>query len=110
MDFEAFASSGSSLFKWPELDERSAMALCYTSGTTGHPKGVAYSHRSTYLHTLTMMSSDCQSLKGYDCVCPIVPMFHACGWGYPFTAFTMGLKVILLHNTKVCWCMLVGEK
>eukprot|EP00485_Elphidium_margaritaceum_P007939 CAMPEP_0202709576 /NCGR_PEP_ID=MMETSP1385-20130828/21673_1 /ASSEMBLY_ACC=CAM_ASM_000861 /TAXON_ID=933848 /ORGANISM="Elphidium margaritaceum" /LENGTH=563 /DNA_ID=CAMNT_0049368871 /DNA_START=25 /DNA_END=1716 /DNA_ORIENTATION=+ len=100
VDYEVFESTGDSFFAWPELDERSAMALCYTSGTTGRPKGVAYSHRSTYLHTLTMMTSDCQSLRGYDCVLPITPMFHVLGWGYPFVAFTMGLKVLLAHNAK----------
>merc|ERR1719206_488146 len=67
VDFEAFEASGASTFTWPEMDERSAMALSYTSGTTGNPKGVAYSHRSTYLHTLCQMSGDFQSIRGYEC-------------------------------------------
>eukprot|EP00486_Rosalina_sp_Unknown_P005722 CAMPEP_0201570668 /NCGR_PEP_ID=MMETSP0190_2-20130828/13017_1 /ASSEMBLY_ACC=CAM_ASM_000263 /TAXON_ID=37353 /ORGANISM="Rosalina sp." /LENGTH=539 /DNA_ID=CAMNT_0047994439 /DNA_START=13 /DNA_END=1629 /DNA_ORIENTATION=+ len=100
IDFEVFESTGNSFYAWPDLDERSAMALCYTSGTTGNPKGVAYSHRSTYLHTITAMTADCQGLKGYDCILPLVPMFHAIGWGYPFIALTMGLKVAYVGNTK----------
>jgi len=100
VDFEQFEATGSPTMDWPDLDERSAMALCYTSGTTGNPKGVAYSHRSTYLMTMAAMGADSQGLKGYDCICPIVPMFHAVAWGYPFLAMTMGLKVLLLHNTK----------
>ena len=98
VDFEVFESNGSSFYEWPGMDERSAMALCYTSGTTGNPKGVAYSHRSTYLHTIAAMSADCQSLKGYDCILPLVPMFHANGWGYPQIALTMGLKVLFHGN------------
>lgn len=98
IDFEVFESIGNSFYVWPDLDERSAMALCYTSGTTGNPKGVAYSHRSTYLHTLTAMTADCQGLKGYDCILPLVPMFHAVGWGYPFIALTMGLFTLYIYH------------
>eukprot|EP01084_Bolivina_argentea_P313339 542617_1 len=100
IDFELFEANGCPHYDWPDMDERSAMALCYTSGTTGYPKGVAYSHRSSYLHTISAMSADCQSLKGYDCILPIVPMFHALGWGYPFIALTMGLKVLFTGNEK----------
>merc|ERR1712228_176755 len=99
IDFELFESNGNTFYEWPEMDERSAMALCYTSGTTGNPKGVAYSHRSTYLHTIAAMSVDCQGLKGYDCILPLVPMFHASGWGYPYIALTMGLKVLYHGNS-----------
>lgn len=100
VDFETFESTGNMTMNWPNLDERSAMALCYTSGTTGNPKGVAYSHRSTSLMTLATLAGDAQGLRGYDCICPIVPMFHAVAWGYPFIALTLGLKVLLVHNTK----------
>eukprot|EP01084_Bolivina_argentea_P279266 477416_1 len=68
IDFELFETNGESYYNWPEMNEKSACALCYTSGTTGNPKGVAYSHRSTYLHTISAMSVDCQGLKGYDCI------------------------------------------
>eukprot|EP01083_Nonionella_stella_P278689 947837_1 len=100
IDFELFETNGESYYNWPEMNEKSACALCYTSGTTGNPKGVAYSHRSTYLHTISAMSVDCQGLKGYDCILPLVPMFHAVGWGYPFIAMTMGLKVLFIGNTN----------
>lgn len=96
MDFEVFESNGDNFYLWPELNDKSAMSLCYTSGTTGNPKGVAYSHRSTFLHTLVQMSSDMGSVSGTDCILPIVPMFHALAWGYPFVSMTMGCKLLLL--------------
>ena len=77
---------------WPLLDERSPMMLCYTSGTTGHPKGVAYTQRSTYLHTLSGLASF--PISAADTVLPVVPMFHAAAWGYPFSATTVGAKLV----------------
>ena len=66
------------------MDEHAIMGLCYTSGTTGRPKGVAYSHRSTYLHTMASCMADTLALSGVDVVLPVVPMFHAMAWGVPF--------------------------
>ena len=76
---------------WPALDERSPMMLCYTSGTTGPPKGVAYTQRSTYLHTLANLAN--LPIHSGDNVLPVVPMFHAAAWGIPFMAVTVGAKL-----------------
>lgn len=76
---------------WPMLDERSPMMLCYTSGTTGHPKGVAYTQRSTYLHTISGLAT--YPIFPTDNLLPVVPMFHAAAWGYPFSATTVGAKL-----------------
>ena len=76
---------------WPVLDERSPMMLCYTSGTTGNPKGVAYSQRSTYLHTISTLADF--AIWPTDNVLLVVPMFHAAAWGYPFAATTVGAKL-----------------
>ena len=76
---------------WPELDERSPLMLCYSSGTTGQPKGVAYTQRSTYLHTMSNLANF--PIAATDNVLPVVPMFHASAWGYPFQAVTMGAKL-----------------
>ncbi|HTZ37410.1 MAG TPA: long-chain-fatty-acid--CoA ligase [Stellaceae bacterium] len=81
-------------FAWPSFDERSASALCYTSGTTGKPKGVLYSHRSTMLHALGASLPGALSLNATDVVCPVVPMFHVCGWATPYTAPINGTKIV----------------
>jgi fatty-acyl-CoA synthase len=81
--------------RWPTLDERQAAVMCYTSGTTGRPKGVVYSHRSTYLHSLSMCSGAALALSERDRVLPIVPMFHANAWGLPYAAFLVGSDLIL---------------
>ena len=77
-------------FVWPELDERSAAAMCYTSGTTGDPRGVVYSHRSTYLHAVSTLQSACVGSSEADRQLTIVPMFHVNAWGIPFAAFMSG--------------------
>ena len=77
--------------EWPLLDERSPMMYCYTSGTTGNPKGVAYTQRSTYLHTISNLAAN--PIGAHDNVLPVVPMFHAAAWGYPFMAVTVGAKI-----------------
>jgi acyl-CoA synthetase (AMP-forming)/AMP-acid ligase II len=82
-------------FEWPEFDERSAGGLCYTSGTTGRPKGALYSHRSTVLHAFGASLSDAIPLSARDTVCPVVPLFHACGWGTAYTAPINGAKLVL---------------
>ena len=76
--------------EWPVIDELDAAAMCYTSGTTGKPKGVVYSHRSTFLHTFGAGLSDCIGLTERDCLLPVVPMFHAMAWGQPYVATMVG--------------------
>ncbi len=82
-------------FDYPELDERQAAAMCYTSGTTGNPKGVVYSHRSNYLHSLTAISAAVFGLNEHDRVLPIVPMFHANAWGLPYAAWMCGADFLM---------------
>ncbi|GAA3438313.1 long-chain fatty acid--CoA ligase [Kutzneria kofuensis] len=77
-------------FAWPELDERSAATMCYTSGTTGNPKGVVYSHRSSYLHAMAVLSASLMGITEADRVLTIVPMFHVNAWGLPYGAFLSG--------------------
>ncbi|MFE2958543.1 long-chain fatty acid--CoA ligase [Nocardia tengchongensis] len=82
-------------YDWPELDERSAAAMCYTSGTTGDPKGVVYSHRSIYLHSMQVCMSDGPGLVQGDRVLAVVPQFHAMSWGLPYAAFMIGASLIM---------------
>jgi fatty-acyl-CoA synthase len=83
-------------FDWPsDIDERSAAAMCYTSGTTGHPKGVAYSHRSAYLHSMCMCTGEVAGLTPADRILPVVPMFHANAWGLPYAALMVGASLIM---------------
>ena len=101
IDYEAFIDGQETVYDWPEIDENSPMGLCYTSGTTGKPKGVMYTHRSTYLHTITQAMTDAMSLTALDALCGIVPMFHAMGWGLPFTASMLGCKQVMPHRFMV---------
>lgn len=80
---------------WAEIDENQPSSLCYTSGTTGHPKGVLYSHRSTVLHTLGGNQPDGLAISAQDCVLPAVPMFHVNAWGVPYVAAATGCKLVL---------------
>ena len=98
IDFDDFIEAGSPQFEWPMLSEKAACSLCYTSGTTGNPKGVAYSHRSTYLHTQVVCQTDVLGLSGTDVLMDLVPMFHVNSWGLPFAACMLGLRIILPHR------------
>lgn len=82
-------------FDWPEIEERSAAAMCYTSGTTGNPKGVVYSHRSTFLHSLATCAGSIFSLTEQDRILPVVPMFHANAWGLPYSGWMAGSDFIM---------------
>jgi fatty-acyl-CoA synthase len=82
-------------FDWPTIDERSAAAMCYTSGTTGNPKGVVYSHRSSFLHTMAACTANGIGVGASDRVLPIVPMFHANAWGLPYAALMAGADLVL---------------
>jgi fatty-acyl-CoA synthase len=93
--YEEFIGAEEPGYQWPDVDERSAAAMCYTSGTTGNPKGVVYSHRSTWLHSFSGMSANALGATEHDRVLVIVPMFHANAWGMPYTAFMAGTDLIL---------------
>ena len=98
IDYEAFIDGRDTQCAWPEINENAPMGLCYTSGTTGKPKGVMYTHRSTYLHTISLAMTDTMGLSAIDAICGIVPMFHAMGWGLPFAASMLGCKQVMPHR------------
>jgi fatty-acyl-CoA synthase len=89
-------------YEYPDIDERQAAAMCYTSGTTGNPKGVAYSHRSSFLHSLASTTPAALGLSERDRVLTIVPMFHANAWGIPYAAFLSGASVVMPGRFLQC--------
>jgi fatty-acyl-CoA synthase len=88
-------AGGSTSYDWPDVDERSAAAMCYTSGTTGNPKGVAYSHRSMWLHSQAACSTNSLQLSFQDIALVIVPQFHANAWGIPYAGFMAGADLVM---------------
>ncbi|MDM7489869.1 3-(methylthio)propionyl-CoA ligase [Rhodococcus sp. CSLK01-03] len=92
--YEDLVGAESGDYRWPTFDENTASSLCYTSGTTGNPKGVLYSHRSTLLHTFAVSLPDSMGLSARDTVMPVVPMFHVNAWGLPYAACMVGAKVV----------------
>ena len=93
--YEALLAAAADTFDWPELDERSAAAMCYTSGTTGLPKGVAYSHRSSYLHSMAACTNNGLGVGEHDRIMPIVPQFHANAWGLPYASLMSGADLVM---------------
>ncbi|HEX9037228.1 MAG TPA: long-chain fatty acid--CoA ligase [Ktedonobacterales bacterium] len=94
LDYEAILAAAPPTFDWPELDEREAASMCYTSGTTGNPKGVVYSHRSSFLHAFVATQTDTVGLSERDVSFPLVPMFHVNAWGLPHAAALVGSKLV----------------
>jgi fatty-acyl-CoA synthase len=93
--YEELLAAAPDTYDWPELDERQAAAMCYTSGTTGNPKGVVYSHRSAYLHSMAACTGNAFALSAADRVLPVVPMFHANAWGLPYAALMAGASLVM---------------
>jgi len=96
--YETMLSEQDSEFDWPEIEENQASSLCYTSGTTGNPKGVLYSHRSNILHSYASALPDAMNLSALDSVLPVVPMFHANAWGLNYSVLMVGAKFVLPGN------------
>ena len=93
--YDEFKAGGSAVYQWPVFDERTASSLCYTSGTTGHPKGVLYTHRSTVLHSYAVCAPDALHISARETVMPVVPMFHVNAWGVPYAAAMAGARLVL---------------
>ncbi|MEJ2275616.1 MAG: AMP-binding protein [Woeseiaceae bacterium] len=101
MCYETLIAGASPDYEWPQFDERTASALCYTSGTTGEPKGVLYDHRSTVLHAYASVAPDVVGLSSRDVVLPVVPLFHVNAWGIPYSALIAGSKYALIDSERV---------
>ena len=94
ISYESLIADESEQFEWPEFDEKQAAFLCYTSGTTGNPKGVLYSHRSTVIHAMASIATDALGISEKSCLLPVVPMFHVNAWGTPFSSAIVGAKMV----------------
>jgi len=93
--YEAWIAAHPASYDWPGFDENTASSMCYTSGTTGHPKAALYSHRSTLLHAYAVSLPDAMGLSARDTVLPVVPMFHVNAWGLPYTTALTGARLVL---------------
>ncbi len=94
LSYETWLGQQSTAYAWPTLDENTAACMCYTSGTTGHPKAALYSHRSTVLHAYACALPDVMCLSARDAILPVVPMFHVSAWGLPYSAAMVGAKLV----------------
>lgn len=102
-DYEELLSAEETGFEYPVIDERSAAAMCYTSGTTGNPKGVAYSHRSTWIHSMAVTSSQTLRVNESERILLIVPQFHANAWGMPYAAWWVGCDLVMPQQFLQAW-------
>lgn len=93
--YEDLIAEGDEEYQWAVTDERTAMGMCYTSGTTGDPKGALYSHRSMYLHTMGMLQANAAAITSSDMILPVVPQFHVMSWGIPYAAAMAGAELIM---------------
>ncbi|MBL4837976.1 MAG: long-chain fatty acid--CoA ligase [Kordiimonadaceae bacterium] len=110
--YEELIEAESGDYSWPSFDENTACSLCYTSGTTGNPKGVLYSHRSNFLHTLVALSGDTLGVGARTTIMPVVPMFHANAWGIPYAAAGAGAKLVLngpIHDPETLHTIMLKE-
>jgi len=113
VSYEAWIAPQGTTYEWPSFDERSAASLCYTSGTTGNPKGALYSHRSTVLHAYGGALPDALNLSARDCILPVVPMFHVNAWGLPYAAAMTGAKLVFpgaALDGKSVYDLIEGER
>ncbi|MFM6986859.1 MAG: 3-(methylthio)propionyl-CoA ligase [Hydrogenophaga sp.] len=111
--YEAWIAGAADTYTWPEFDENCASSLCYTSGTTGNPKGAVYSHRSTLLHAYGAALPDALGCSARDAILPVVPMFHVNAWGLPYSAAAVGCKLVFpgpALDGKSVYELIEGEK
>ncbi|WP_226040158.1 long-chain fatty acid--CoA ligase [Natrinema sp. DC36] len=111
-DYESLLEGQSTEYEWPDIDEDAEYGMCHTSGTTGLPKGVAYSHRAMYLHSIMCGHTDANGVGEDDVVLPVVPMFHANGWGIPYAATLVGAKQVFpsVHTDPESIARLIAEE
>jgi len=113
ISYEEILEAENGSYIWPTFDENTACSLCYTSGTTGNPKGVLYSHRSNYLHTMLSIAGDTLGIGALSVILPVVPMFHANSWGIPYAAAATGAKLVLNgphHDPETLHMLLIREE